>query len=124
MLNASGLLLRDDGVFRVEYTSCYFEGGRVKTPVYQLSDLGAEDVVEGPAIIIDKTSTIVVEPHCKATITKWGDISIEVTTSRKVSIGYVGERTPITTAFGADNSVSNAERSWIRSSCRSSATAS
>jgi hypothetical protein len=31
---------------RVEYTTCYFEGGRVKTPVYQLSDLGADDIVE------------------------------------------------------------------------------
>jgi hypothetical protein len=72
----------------VEYTTCYFEGGRVKTPVYQLSDLGADDIVVGPAIIIDKTSTIVIEPLCKAKITNWGDISIEVQSARKASIGY------------------------------------
>ncbi|ELR11567.1 5oxoprolinase [Acanthamoeba castellanii str. Neff] len=72
---------------KVEYTTCYFEGGRVKTPVYQLSDLGADDIVVGPAIIIDKTSTIVIEPLCKAKITNWGDISIEVQSARKASIG-------------------------------------
>ncbi|ELR11570.1 5-oxoprolinase (ATP-hydrolyzing), putative, partial [Acanthamoeba castellanii str. Neff] len=64
-----------------------FRGRRVKTPVYQLSDLGADDIVVGPAIIIDKTSTIVIEPLCKAKITNWGDISIEVQSARKASIG-------------------------------------
>jgi 5-oxoprolinase (ATP-hydrolysing) len=52
---------------------------------------------QGPAIIIDKTSTIVIEPLCKAKITNWGDISIEVQSARKASIGYVRPHTTHTT---------------------------
>ena len=32
----------------------------------------------GPAVILNQTSTIVVEPGCVATITKFGDIEISV----------------------------------------------
>lgn len=47
----------------------YFEGGRVKTPVYKLKDLSEGDVVNGPAMLADGTQTIVVTPRTKALIT-------------------------------------------------------
>lgn len=47
----------------------YFEGGRVKTPVYKLKDLNEGDVVNGPAMLADGTQTIVVTPRTKALIT-------------------------------------------------------
>ncbi|KAM9978310.1 hypothetical protein ACTFIY_012063 [Dictyostelium cf. discoideum] len=50
---------------------CYFESvGRIDTPVYLLKSLGGGDSIDGPAIIIDNTTTIVVEPNCKANILK------------------------------------------------------
>lgn len=48
----------------------YFEGGRVKTPIYKLESLSEGDVVDGPAILADGTQTIVVTPRTKALVTK------------------------------------------------------
>jgi 5-oxoprolinase (ATP-hydrolysing) len=49
-------------------TDVYFEvDGQVKpfsTPVYDLDNLGSGFTVEGPTIILNKTSTIIVEPQC------------------------------------------------------------
>ncbi|KAL8570454.1 hypothetical protein ACOMHN_034489 [Nucella lapillus] len=58
--------------------ACYFEGGMADTPVYLLGSLRAGHRVQGPAIIIDNNSTLVVEPFCTADITDHGDISITV----------------------------------------------
>lgn len=50
--------------------SVYFESGRDNNvPVYLLSNLTPGSKVEGPAIIIDATATIVVEPLCSAIVT-------------------------------------------------------
>ncbi len=40
------------------------------TPVYRRENLQPEDIIHGPAIIVEKISTIVVEPHWKATLTE------------------------------------------------------
>ncbi len=52
--------------------SVYFDKiGRVNdTPVFLLDRLGVGDVVEGPAMIIDNTQTIVVVPGAKAVLTR------------------------------------------------------
>lgn len=44
------------------------EDGYVETPVYLLNELGSDVQVHGPAIIIDKTQTIVVAPHAVANV--------------------------------------------------------
>jgi 5-oxoprolinase (ATP-hydrolysing) len=52
-----------------QYTEVTFDtSGSVSVPVCQLSQLVAGDVIEGPAILIDETQTIVVEPRATATI--------------------------------------------------------
>ena len=53
-------------------------GGRQETPAYLLNTLKPGHVVEGPAILIDDISTVVVEPECTAYITAGQDIRIEV----------------------------------------------
>ena len=58
--------------------SCYFSVGWQETPVYLLESLTAGQVLEGPAIIIQNTSTILIEPSCIAKITIFGDVEIEV----------------------------------------------
>eukprot|EP01098_Paradermamoeba_levis_P002844 TRINITY_DN1351_c0_g1_i1.p1 TRINITY_DN1351_c0_g1~~TRINITY_DN1351_c0_g1_i1.p1 ORF type:complete len:682 (+),score=195.46 TRINITY_DN1351_c0_g1_i1:1498-3543(+) len=62
-----------------KFVPTYFQGlGRHNTPLYLLPELGAGVEVPGPAIIIDNTSTIVVEPDCKAVLTDEGNIRIDV----------------------------------------------
>ncbi|KAI1380895.1 Hydantoinase B/oxoprolinase-domain-containing protein [Hypoxylon crocopeplum] len=46
----------------------YFEGGRLETPIYKLSDLSVGDEINGPAMLADGTQTIVVTPKTKALI--------------------------------------------------------
>ncbi|CAH3943144.1 unnamed protein product [Pieris brassicae] len=56
----------------------YFEGGYQETSVYLLEKLQPGQEVLGPAIIMDSLSTILVEPDCRAIITKYGDIRITI----------------------------------------------
>ncbi|CAO2651751.1 Nn.00g000340.m01.CDS01 [Neocucurbitaria sp. VM-36] len=46
----------------------FFEGGWCTAPLFHLSTLNQGDLIEGPAIILDNTQTIVVAPKSKATI--------------------------------------------------------
>ena len=50
--------------------SVYFEGkGRVDTPLYLLGGLDVGEVIRGPAMIIDNTQTIVLDPGSEALVT-------------------------------------------------------
>lgn len=45
----------------------YFEGpGRIEIPIVRLSDVETGQGVKGPAVLVDETQTIVVEPDCEA----------------------------------------------------------
>ncbi|KAI8638943.1 Hydantoinase B/oxoprolinase-domain-containing protein [Parasitella parasitica] len=61
------------------FASVYFEetGRDDHVPVYHLDDLKPGSSIRGPAIIIDATATVVVEPSCTALITS-GHITITV----------------------------------------------
>ncbi|KAM3929038.1 5-oxoprolinase isoform 1-T1 [Leptodactylus fuscus] len=73
---------------RVEtVTKCYFEEGCLDTSVYLLEDLSCDHTIAGPAIIIDKNSTVLVEPDCTASITEYGDIRISVGSGKQQTIG-------------------------------------
>ncbi|KAK2546176.1 Oplah [Columba livia] len=73
---------------RVEtVTRCYFEEGYMDTPVFLLEELGCGHSIPGPAILIDKNSTIVVEPGCTASITQFGDIDIAVGSGTPRAVG-------------------------------------
>lgn len=51
--------------------SVYFQSiGWSDVPVYLLSSLPEHSTVEGPALIVDNTQTVVVSPKCSATATK------------------------------------------------------
>ncbi|XP_017773612.1 PREDICTED: 5-oxoprolinase [Nicrophorus vespilloides] len=67
-------------------TKVYFEGGYKETKVFLLSKLMRNNKIEGPAIIMDNLSTILVEPACTATITKYGDIKIMIGTGKMKEI--------------------------------------
>ncbi|CAH0027190.1 unnamed protein product [Clonostachys rhizophaga] len=46
----------------------FFEGGWTEAPLYFLTSLAKGDMIQGPAIILDNTQTIVVNPTTKAII--------------------------------------------------------
>ncbi|KAM9308642.1 5-oxoprolinase [Gastrophryne carolinensis] len=81
-INPSGQPARVENV-----TQCYFEDGYKDTNVYLLEDLSCDHTIPGPAIIIDKNSTILVEPDSVASITEYGDVQITVGSGRKKAIG-------------------------------------
>lgn len=56
----------------------YFEGGWQETPVWFLQDLKGGHEVPGPAIIMNGTSTCLIEPECVATVTEFGDLKMQV----------------------------------------------
>ncbi|XP_035170061.1 5-oxoprolinase-like, partial [Oxyura jamaicensis] len=73
---------------RVEtVTRCYFEEGYLETPVFLLEQLSCDHAIPGPAIIIDKNSTILVEPGCTASLTELGDVCIAVGSGRPSAVG-------------------------------------
>lgn len=68
-------------------TRCYFEEGWQQTNLYNLDDLKGGHTIQGPAILIQNTSTMVIEPDCNAVITEYGDVQIKVQVrSRKQQI--------------------------------------
>lgn len=59
---------------------CYFENGWQDTEIYRMANLGAGHEINGPAMIMQDGSTILIEPGCRAKITKYGDVVIDVAT--------------------------------------------
>lgn len=68
-------------------TSVYFEEGWLDTKVFMLSSLSAGHCIAGPAIIMDKLSTILIEPDCTASITSKGDVLIKIGETKRKKIG-------------------------------------
>lgn len=56
----------------------WFEQGWEHAPLYHMDDLRAGHQIMGPAVIIQGTATIVLEPACRAVISSGGDLEIEV----------------------------------------------
>lgn len=56
----------------------YFKDGWHDTPLFKLGKLGYRHILQGPAIIMNGNSTVIVEPACRAVITKYGNIRIEI----------------------------------------------
>ena len=56
----------------------YFEGGFQETDIFILENLRAGQEICGPAIVIHDTSTILIEPDCRAEVTAAGDMAIHV----------------------------------------------
>ncbi|KAJ1666966.1 hypothetical protein IW140_004777 [Coemansia sp. RSA 1813] len=59
---------RDHPAF-VEHVSVYFQTGYQDTAVFKLDDLASGDVISGPSIVLNRNSTILIEPEWIATVT-------------------------------------------------------
>ncbi len=58
--------------------SCYFDDRLQETDLYSFDQLPVGHTIKGPALIIQDTATVVVEPDCTASITESGNIKIFV----------------------------------------------
>jgi len=59
----------------------YFQDGWHTVPVYNMADLEPGHSMDGPCIIVQAISTVVLEMECRAVITADGDLDIAVETS-------------------------------------------
>ncbi|KAI4795937.1 hypothetical protein KUCAC02_029552, partial [Chaenocephalus aceratus] len=71
----------------IRMTKCYFEEGYLDTGVYLWEELPSGHSIKGPAIIIDKNSTILVEPCCEARLTAGGDVCMTVGSDPHCALG-------------------------------------
>lgn len=70
----------------VNNAKVFFDDAWLETKVYIREDLLAGHSLRGPAVIIDRLSTIVVEPNCTVSITRKGDIIITVEDLQKQKV--------------------------------------
>lgn len=63
----------------VNRVKTYFDGiGSTEIDVVLSTDLRHGHILQGPLVLIDKLSTILIEPHCRAEVTEKGDFIIHV----------------------------------------------
>jgi N-methylhydantoinase A/oxoprolinase/acetone carboxylase beta subunit len=55
----------------------YFDGAFVDTPVYDRSKLRAGETIAGPALIEQRDSTTILEPHSKIEIDEYHNMIME-----------------------------------------------
>jgi N-methylhydantoinase A len=66
------------GASRKKTRDVIFDGRKIATDVYQGSDLGAQAAVQGPAIIEEPTTTIVIPPACSLVVNRFGDYELSL----------------------------------------------
>lgn len=81
-------LEKGDNILQPETTTkVFFDGsGYQDTQIFLWSRLGQDSRIYGPAILIDKLSTILIEPGSMAEVTTYGDLIINVGSGRKHQI--------------------------------------
>lgn len=62
----------------MDSSRAYFETGWEDIPVFKMEDLQPGHEIEGPAIIIQPISVVLIERHCHASVTADKDIEIEI----------------------------------------------
>ncbi|WP_049892010.1 hydantoinase/oxoprolinase family protein [Natronococcus amylolyticus] len=60
----------------IDSNDVYFDGDNYETPVYDRARLRPGNEIEGPAVVTDNDSTVVVQPDHRATIDRYGNIEI------------------------------------------------
>jgi len=86
---------------------CYLGGQWSMVPIYRLEPLACGAEVAGPAIIIQDTATIIVEPNCCAQVNDQGDVVIAVETA---TINMTAALDPIQLALFSHRFMSIAEQ--------------
>ncbi|EPB69795.1 hydantoinase/oxoprolinase [Ancylostoma ceylanicum] len=80
-----GFILEDRDII-IDDIRLVAKGGFLDISIYNKKDLYAGHIIHGPAVILDRNSTIVVEPRCTASITPEGNIHLDVCAKREESV--------------------------------------
>ncbi|XP_074601498.1 5-oxoprolinase [Brevipalpus obovatus] len=72
--NQSGLSGEPEKVVKVYFEKCGYQSCKV----YRLEKIEPHKKIDGPCLIIQENSIILVEPNCCATITKYGNVLINI----------------------------------------------
>ena len=92
-------------------TKCFFsESGWTVCPAFQLDSLERGSLINGPAIIVHDTTTILVEPGCTCTITNQGNVIIKVPSDSKLASQNLSVCNPITLSIFSHRFMSIAEQ--------------
>ncbi|KAI6174399.1 hypothetical protein M3Y98_01185900 [Aphelenchoides besseyi] len=59
-------------------TKCFFKDGSLDTDVYDMSKLSYGHEINGPALIIDKNATIVIEPRTSCQVDEYGNLEMQL----------------------------------------------
>ena len=70
-----------------EVVDVFFDTQYERTNVYRMEDLAFGNVLPGPCIVMDKLSTILVEPQCRCVVSEEGNLRIDVGQAKKEKIG-------------------------------------
>nr|WP_320049738.1 hydantoinase B/oxoprolinase family protein [uncultured Desulfuromonas sp.] len=91
----------------VARVNCYFDGEDYDTPVYLWQEGCAGVDLNGPALLIRETATVVVEPGCQACFNRDGDLLITVSARRH---DYTTALDPVQLALFSNRFMSIAEQ--------------
>jgi N-methylhydantoinase A len=61
---------------QVDTTEVYFDGSYHDTPIYDRRDLAPGNEIDGPAIVVEDDSTVVVQPTYTATVDRYANLEI------------------------------------------------
>ena len=86
-----------------ETTRARFEGVDHRTGVFLRSQLQAGDIIDGPAIVCEPTSTLLVDPGCTATVGTRGELVVDIdAASAQGNANPQASTTPASSAPQAD----------------------
>ncbi|SDJ58501.1 hydantoinase/oxoprolinase family protein [Natronorubrum texcoconense] len=66
----------DPSAAEIDDNDVYFSGDTYETPIYDRTELRPGNEIDGPAIVTDDDSTVVLQPDHSATIDRYGNIEI------------------------------------------------
>ncbi|KAL3118966.1 hypothetical protein niasHT_003749 [Heterodera trifolii] len=91
-------------------TKCIFVEGELDTDVFDFSELRFGHQIFGPAIVIDKNCTILIEPNCRAEITVDDNLLIQLLEARPNAVGTDTDPNPIRLSIFSHRFMSIAEQ--------------
>jgi N-methylhydantoinase A len=66
------------GAIKTKSREVIFDGRKVATDVYEGRQLGPQSKIQGPAIVEEPTTTIVVPPRCELVVNEFGDYELSL----------------------------------------------
>ncbi|AET40439.1 5-oxoprolinase Ecym_6035 [Eremothecium cymbalariae DBVPG len=111
LANLTKITVKDDKISF--FNNVYFEGGRIKTPVYRIDDLLVGSVVKGPAILADGTQTNIIPPNAETTILN-SHIYVEISSKINENIGSSDRIDPVLLSIFSHRFMDIAEQMGIQ----------